>query len=133
VALDRKYLAGFFDGEGSIGIYGRNLDRTKTKRYYVLVVSLAQSGAWGKHVLTELKEHWGGSVYGQEGSKKKMWKWNISADKAADFLSWLREDLILKKDEADLALLFQKLDVKRDDNDAAMELAKAVKQCKLDY
>jgi hypothetical protein len=133
VALDRKYLAGFFDGEGSIGIYGRNLDRTKTKRYYVLVVSLAQSGAWGKQVLTELKECWGGSVYGQEGSKKRMWKWNISADKAADFLFWLREDLILKKREADLALLFQKLDVKRDDNEEAMGLAKAVKQCKLDY
>lgn len=114
VEFNLHWLGGFFDGEGSIGIYPRNLNKKKTVRYYVLVVSLAQSGVTGEYVLKNLQQKYGGSVYSQIKPKHKvMWKWNISAKKAALFLRDIEPVLIIKRSQAITGQYFMKLLSKR--------------------
>lgn len=131
--LTPEYVAGFFDGEGSIGIYPRSYNRKKTIRYFVLVVSLAQSGNIGKQILDHLASVFGGSVYENKSNqihKKQMWKWNVSADKAFQFLMWFKNYTTIKSKEIDLGLQFQILDNKRFDNEEAIQLVNEVKDCK---
>ena len=117
-----NWVAGFFDGEGSIGIYPRNKDRTKQIVYYVLVVSLAQSGDYGEWILTNLQKKFGGSVYKQEKENHKiMWKWNVAANKALTFLNFIEPFLIIKKNSAIYAQDFQKLNKKHVGNKEADE------------
>lgn len=129
-----QYLAGFFDGEGSIGVYNRNTDRTGTIKYYVLVVSLAQSGDIGERICTYLKENFGGSIYCQlQENRKPQWKWNVSANKAGHFLQQLAPHLYIKKAEAKAAIKFQGLKCKRDDDPIARKFAEEIKQMKVNY
>jgi len=131
--LTPEYIAGFFDGEGSIGIYPRSWNRNHTIRYFVLVVSLAQSGPIGKRILDHLASVFGGSVYENKPklqNKKQMWKWNVSADKAFHFLMWFKDYTTIKTAEIDLGLEFQILDNKRYDNEGAIVLARDIKSCK---
>lgn len=133
VVFSIEWLAGFFDGEGSIGVYPRNYSRDKTHCYYVLVVSLAQSGKIGKTICDKLQNIYGGTVYLGKSKTKPQWKWNISADKAQNFLYVLKPYLINKKEEAELGFVFQSLSNKRNDNPEAIELANKIKQCKVEY
>ena len=128
-----EWLAGFFDGEGSIGIYLRNTNKQKTKKYYVLVISLAQSGLIGEKICKTLQSIYGGSVYCQQSVNKPQWKWNISANKAADFLYVIKPYLINKKEEAELGFLFQGLLDKNEFNPEAKDFAAQLKTCKLNY
>jgi hypothetical protein len=135
VEFDLPWLAGFFDGEGSVGIYDRNANKEKTIRYYVLVVSLAQSGPIGKKILEECQKRYGGSVYQNKSNKtqtlnKIMWKWNVSADKAEQFLQEIVPHCFVKSQQIRLCLDFQKLPTKRWDNITAKKLAELVKDLK---
>lgn len=131
MAVDLKWLAGFFDGEGSVGIYPRNWDRTKTIRYYVLVVSLAQSGVNGKIVLDKLKSKYGGTVTQAKSTGKPMFKWNIAANKAGKFLQDIEPFTILKKLQIQMAFKFNTLESKRHDNPNALEIDLQMRQEKL--
>jgi hypothetical protein len=133
VEFETAWLGGFFDGEGSIGVYARNTDRTKKIKYYVLVVSLAQSGFIGERVCKWLHNCYGGSVYLNKGKGKPQWKWNISADQAAKFLREIQPWLVIKFDEAEYGLKFQNLENKRWDDPKAIEIAEQIKQCKVNY
>jgi hypothetical protein len=133
VGFETEWLGGFFDGEGSIGVYARNTDRTKKIKYYVLVVSLAQSGSIGEEVCKFLHTSWGGSYYLNKGKGKPQWKWNISADKAAKFLREIEPWIVIKNKEAHLGIKFQHLENKRWDHPPAIELAGEIKQCKVNY
>lgn len=133
--FDDKWLAGFFDGEGSVGIYARNTDRSKVFKYYVLVVSLAQSGPLGEKVLKSCQEKYGGTVYRQKSMKtqsinKIMWKWNISSDLAVKFLLDILPYTFIKTQQIELSLDFQQLNSKRSDNITAAKLAELVKDLK---
>ncbi len=132
VEFSDEYIAGFFDGEGSVGIYPRSWDRTKTFRYYVLVVSLGQTGKLGKELLESLQEKYGGSVYEnkQNGKKKVMWKWNVSANKGAKFLEDILPYSYIKKEEILRCLEFQKLTYKRMEDEEATKLATEIKKLK---
>lgn len=135
MAFDARWLAGFFDGEGSIGVYSIGKDRTKTISYYVLRVSLAQSGAVGKLVCGKLQALFGGTVYQNKDStiKKVQWKWNISSDKAAAFLKIIEPHLMIKKEESKIGRKFQVLKSKRVDNQDAHNYAEALKLIKVNY
>lgn len=135
VEFNLQWLAGFFDGEGSVGIYARNTDRSKLFKYYVLVVSLAQSGPKGQKVLQYCQEKYGGTVYQQKTNKtqtisKIMWKWNISADKAVLFLKDILPYTFIKSQQIKLSLDFQNLNSKRSDNITAAKIAELVKDLK---
>ena len=132
---DTRWLAGFFDGEGSIGVYPINQNTTKTITYYVLKVSLAQSGNVGKLICGKLQSMFGGTAYrsiDKEGNKPQ-YKWNISANKAVEFLKFIEPHLIIKKRECELAIRFQSLESKREDFPEAGYIANEMKKIKENY
>lgn len=126
-----SWLAGLFDGEGSIGVYKRNWDRTKTTQYYTMTVCLAQSGSWGKALVESLQTTYGGHIrYAPGKSKKDMYHWQLDANKAALFLTEIKEYLWYKQPQAILALKFQKLPSKRVNNVEATNIHNKLKELK---
>jgi LAGLIDADG DNA endonuclease family protein len=107
VELSLEYIAGFFDGEGSIGLYP---ERCKRKygiyRHYRFSVSLGNSDPI---VPLYLKARFGGSVHHYERSKKMKnrqdaWLWNMSSKRAAEFLRAILPFLVVKKAQAEVVL-----------------------------
>ena len=94
---DKAYIAGLFDGEGSVGYYFR-------KRAHSVVISLVNTNF---QVLPWLLDRIPvGTLYTR---KRGTWKesWEISIRKVADvviFLSTIRPYLIIKADQVDLLL-----------------------------
>lgn len=106
---DLAYIAGLFDGEGSISIH-----RTKhtPKRFiapfvYTLTVQL---GLANPLIPKSLRFAFGGHVSFQEarGNRRRFWKWQIASNKAVDFLTAILPYLRLKRDEAEVAIYYQK-------------------------
>ncbi len=108
-----EYIAGFFDGEGCIGIYyssagRRRKDGTKSA-VYRLSVSLGQTDP---AVIRHLKDQFGGTVSFYERSKKNpnrldAWYWYITSKRAGDFLRAIEPYVIGKRQQLLLALEFQ--------------------------
>lgn len=133
VEFDVRWIAGFVDGEGCIGVYPKN--KFKDTRYYVLIVQVAQSGCVGKRITDYFKDKYGGTVYKQtpkNPSHKVQWKWSVCSDMAAAFLKDVEDYLYVKKEEAALALQFQALACKRSDDPEATSLASRLRQAKVD-
>lgn len=95
--VDKPYVAGFFDGEGSIQI----TPPRKTKGF-PLHVSVAQSE---RSTLDWLRETWGGSVgpHGRTG----VFVWRIHTAAAGQFLMDIEPYLRIKRQQAHLAIAFQ--------------------------
>lgn len=99
--VDYAYLAGFFDGEGSICI-------TKWRFHAALCVQLqvANTERW---VLEWYKFVFGGNTY-KKPCQNKNWKdsysWTVSGKKAKETLIALLPYLKLKKAQAEIALEF---------------------------
>ncbi len=96
--LSDQYIAGFFDGEGCIHIgtykaYGNIQHR--------LQISIAQNDVT---VLQALADRFGGKLHPQ-GSRTAM-QWHLWCNKAYDFLKAIYPHLILKKEQAELAIAF---------------------------
>lgn len=131
VEFDLAWLAGLFDGEGSIGVYKRNWDRTHKIQYYTLTVCLAQSGKWGKVLVDSLQKVYGGHVrYAPGKAKKDMYHWQVDAEKAVTFLAAIDKYLWYKQEQAALAFEFQELKSKRVDDPAATSLHDKLKELK---
>jgi len=95
------YLAGFFDGEGSIQI-------TKTGNSHSLQVSISQLDP---RPLIMCMEKWGGSIRRQPDKRgfRTLVIWIVAARKALRALEDMRPLLIVKAAQADLAIEFQSL------------------------
>src|SRR5260221_11022694 len=102
------YMAGLFDGEGSICI-GRNLDRHGARRYK-LRVNCVNSCPWP---LLELHQAFGGSFITKKAGKwklpgqKQMYIWDCSGRQALGFVEAVLPYLRIKKEQARLGMLFQ--------------------------
>ena len=96
------YLAGFFDGEGSIGIY-RNGNQHGGR---TLRVQLTQNVSVASTLLLkECQTRWGGSLCEMNrNNKRTAWNWQASATSGVKALSDIRPWLRLKAEEADIAL-----------------------------
>lgn len=97
--INLSYLAGFFDGEGSISI----LKRTKgdwNVSHFIRVSIGQKDGA----TLDWIKDTFGGNVYlvSRDGS----YVWAISDYKGYEFIKTLAPYLRYKKTQADLAVKF---------------------------
>lgn len=112
---DAIYLAGFFDGEGCVGVYEKHprqhRDRT---RYSTFVLSITLSNT-NQEVLEYIKEHCGGriSIRASEGAtkldgtpKKPCWRWDASNREAAHILQQLLPYLIVKREQVLVGLRF---------------------------
>lgn len=96
------YLAGFFDGEGCISIT-YNIKR----RNYCLSISIANVKP---NVLLDFHHIFGGNLHysvTKQKNRRNSWRWEINGKSGGDFLTTLFPYLVLKKEEARLALEFR--------------------------
>src|SRR5438132_4547552 len=111
------YLAGFIDGEGSIAI-GRNEQRTRKdgplKRRWYLRLSAHQLDPRPLRLLASFFE---GSVrrhgYRRLPANRDLFEWVVVSEKAYRAISAMRPYLIVKAEQADVAIEFQELLQKR--------------------
>lgn len=106
------YVAGFFDGEGSIGIYPKK-SSYKGRAYvtYYLRTQLVQKRSTESDLLLDMlidKFGGGGSLIPCGEAKKAAWNWQLSSDKACDFLEKIYPCLLIKKEQARIAMDWQR-------------------------
>ena len=94
-----EYLAGLFDGEGSIFL-------AQGKKYYYLRVGINIT-----HELTPRLFHkcFGGNlgIIPPKGNSKQQWYWRAAGEDALSFLITIYPYLIIKRGQAELGIKFQ--------------------------
>lgn len=98
----RGYAAGFFDAEGCV------LISRERERIYRLRVAITSTD---RGVLEWFSSKFGGWVTNQPDNrpnKRKRWCWVAWSSTAAEFLRFVLPDLIIKREQVDLALAFWK-------------------------
>lgn len=102
--LELAYIAGFFDGEGTITIHHRNAS-TK-KNWYRVCASVSNTD---NTLLELLRDSFGGyiSMLRRNGNRKDIYQWHITSTGAVVFISAIKPYLRQKLDQADVALEFQ--------------------------
>jgi len=100
-----QYIAGFFDGEGSIGIYYRQ----KTKDRFHLRTQLTNNKNKNvQKLMAYLMNKFGGNLSEQVTlSGNIKYNWQLNSDKAVYFLKKIKPYLIFKKDQAIIAINWQ--------------------------
>jgi hypothetical protein len=99
--LSLPYVAGFFDGEGSIGVYLNGQRQGRTLRVQLTQTATPQA----TELLAAIRARWGGSLCLMNRAKpRQAWNWQASAGKGYLFLRDVRPWLILKAEQADLVL-----------------------------
>lgn len=95
--FDQAYFAGFFDGEGYVGLYSNS----KTTEAIRVIV-----GQGKNDVLYDMKNIWGGSVYARfdKRNNRPHYAWEIRARKAEKFLQDIKPFIRIKKEQVELAL-----------------------------
>lgn len=98
-----EYMAGFFDGEGTIGMCKRpivNKNKTHTFRLTISVSNTNQT------ILNYFYQRFAGKVrMTNNGTNKQMFQWYIrDIQGCLDFLNQISSHLIEKKEQADLAI-----------------------------
>lgn len=97
--LSLPYVAGIFDGEGSVGLYEANR-RFTFRTQLVQVETPASRALWDA-----MQERWGGHVSVRPGgARRPAMNWQLGQAQAAGFLTDIRPWLVLKCDQVDLAL-----------------------------
>lgn len=104
--MNAEYVAGFFDGEGSIGIYrnGRGNFHLRTQ----LTQNITPSS---ERLLKELHSKWGGNLNVMRSDAYKRggaYNWQLNSASALKFLEEIAPFLVLKRDQAELAIAWQK-------------------------
>lgn len=102
--LDTKYVAGFFDGDGSVGVYvdrhkGKGRSANDMDKYHLRVNVCNQN----KPLLLKFMELWGGNVNRQS----RAYVWAIGANRALKFLKDILPYVVNKRDQVELAIGFQ--------------------------
>lgn len=100
--LDLAWAAGFFDGEGSIGIYKRHHAPTS----FALTVSLSQVDP---RPLRRFAAIVGGHIdfCKPRGNQRPYWRWYDLSGGAADVLAAIYSGLSSKREQASVALEYQ--------------------------
>ncbi len=102
--ISLQYIAGFFDGEGSIGVY-----KTSGKNNWHLRTQLAQNKSNNStRIMEYLKNRYGGNISIQITlSNKNKYNWQLNSNKCAKFLKDIEPYLVLKKKQAQIAIKWQ--------------------------
>jgi hypothetical protein len=105
-----KWMAGFFDGEGYVGIQFARRGNFPNPR---LAVSVTNTDT---RALAIFRERFGGSTpYGYLPKKNakphhlKVYRWHLDGSKALAFLEVIVPYLVVKKEQVELAIQFWKL------------------------
>lgn len=105
--IELAYLAGMFDGEGSIIIHKHKAKKSSHHDAYVVEACLGNTNEW---IVRQFQFSFGGNVYlrkKQTEQTQAIWAWQISANKAIPFLTTIIPFLKLKKTQAEIGLKFQ--------------------------
>jgi len=105
------YLAGFFDGEGTILITRKTNESSRGARLY-LSVSVTNTNKKVIEDFNGLFPGYLGKVLKKKDYFLQAWVWTVSAEKAEMFLLKIKKYLRQKKDEAEIALEFRYLQKK---------------------
>jgi len=97
--LDRNYIAGLFDGEGSVSIGCSRQGRTNWA--FIPQVSVGNNF---KLILETLKEEFGG--YLCPVGNGRCWAWHLPGKQAKDFLLAILPALIIKRKQAEVLVDF---------------------------
>ena len=104
----RAYLAGLVDGEGCIVITKMFPKRRKGKFYHVLYVKVSQ---YNKQFLDYWQRETGlGNVHhagGKNPKRKNDFQWQLGAAQAEELLKSVFDFLMIKKEQAQIALDFR--------------------------
>jgi hypothetical protein len=102
--LPIEYLAGFFDGEGSICITGMGTKRKGAARLAVR----CQVSNTNEVIVREFQRRWGGTVAErrQPAGSRRQWGWSISHRAGRAFLDELVPHLFVKRRQAEIARRF---------------------------
>jgi hypothetical protein len=105
-ALRAAYFAGFFDGEGSISITFQQ--PPGRRRTHVLQVA---AGQCDRAAIEAMRDAFGGRVYPRrsEPGRRPFWHWIASAAVAEAALREMLPYLVVKREQATLALRFREL------------------------
>ena len=104
--LDPRYLAGFIDGEGYIGLYPHN----KSDSHHVCAIKIGQTGR-GIAVLEELQRECGGDIHKRQyNGRRQAAQWSLRGKSPiAAFLTPIEPYLRVKKRQAQAMLEFCRL------------------------
>lgn len=100
--MDLSYVAGFFDGEGSIGIY-----KNGSGNYFLRTQMTQNINPVVTEVFTELHERWGGNLSLMRHDRYQRgtaYNWQLNGKRAADFLREVLPLLRLKREQAEVAI-----------------------------
>ena len=98
------YIAGFFDGEGCIGIY-----HSKGKKTHLRTQLVQNSSPDVENLFAVLRDEFGGNYRGHLSSNgRRKFNWQLNGDKAAVFLESILPWMVLKKDQAEVAVMWQR-------------------------
>jgi hypothetical protein len=102
-SVSNEYIAGFFDGEGSIGI-----SPPRRTSLYLLHVQISQVDPT---VLWLIKERFGGKIIRQrrDDHQRDIHRWSAEARIAERFILAIHPYLVVKRAQADIALSFRTL------------------------
>src|SRR5215468_12516086 len=89
------YFAGFFDGEGSLGIYH--------KKYVVTLINT------DVRPLRKAKDIWGGAIFSRTRTSycrnaQDQWRWEIYGHSSIQFLRDIRPFVVIKGEQIDCYL-----------------------------
>lgn len=101
------YLDGIIDGEGCIIIHGQKSRKGgKVFVYYTLFINVGNTSF---SLLKWINDRFGGSVFPQTrlANRRQVWHWNVASKQAEEILLGILPYLVIKKDQAELALRFR--------------------------
>ena len=114
--METSYIAGIFDGEGWITVSCWKNSKKKMAQWsnhyvrYQLVVGIANTYF---PLIHQINEQLGGDLFINDSAHRRdpknrvVYTWRLSSQKAANFLAIVMPYLIVKKDEAVLAIKLQ--------------------------
>jgi len=100
-----EYIAGFFDGEGMVRI---NKTKIKDTAYYSLQCVVVNTNITP---LLSIQAKYGGTIAGRKKYKDNWniaYRWRVTSKDAERFLKSIYPHLIIKKEQAQIGIDFQK-------------------------
>ena len=126
IKISKQYIAGFFDGEGCIGIYKRK-DRRSGKGSCARIQVTQNKSRKSTEILNYMLSKYGGNLSEQITlSGKIKYNWQLNPGGARKFLKDLFPYLILKKEQALIAIYWidNRPKIRRDERGRVMPFTK---------
>lgn len=138
--IDKAWIAGIIDGEGSIFVMTQKRDDRERATNYILRVAVQSTDPYMTKELVKLYPE--GAEFSVQRDKRpecsNTLKWQINGRRAATFLEDILPYMRVKHDQAKLAIEFQRTTKKHwrhmteQDYEKQQELCAKLKQAKLD-